>query len=69
MKASWRCVLCLVFVAEDAQCRVEDRILIMQDERVERVEVALLRGLDECGFVHGCILPLYLKRIILNCVL
>lgn len=44
-----------VFVAEDAQGCVEDGILIMQDERIERIEIAFLRGLDESGFVHGFI--------------
>jgi hypothetical protein len=27
----------------------------MQDERIERIEIAFLRGLDESGFVHGFI--------------
>lgn len=42
----------LVFVAEDAEGGVEHAVLIMQDERVEGVEVAALRVGDEGLFVH-----------------
>ena len=45
-----------IVIAEDAQGGVEERVLIMQDERIEGIEVAALGGLDEGGFVH-CILP------------
>ncbi len=45
-----------IVIAEDAQGGVEERILIMQDERVEGIEVAALRGLDEGGFVHRIML-------------
>ena len=44
-----------IVIAEDAQGGVEECILIMQDERVEGIEVAALCGLDESRFVH-CIL-------------
>ena len=47
-----------IVIAEDAQGGVEERILIMQDERIEGIEVAALRGLDEGGFVHNIMLYL-----------
>ena len=45
-----------IVIAEDAQGGVEERILIMQDERIEGIEVAALCGLDEGGFVHEILL-------------
>ena len=50
-----RCISGEIVIAEDAQGGVVERILIMLDERVEGIEVAALRGLDEGRFVH-CIL-------------
>ncbi len=47
-----RCIGGEIVIAKDAQGGVEERILIMQDERIESIEVAALRGLDEGGFVH-----------------
>ena len=41
-----------IVIAEDAQGGVEERVLIMQDERIEGIKIAALRGLDEGGFVH-----------------
>ena len=41
-----------IVIAEDAQGGIEERILIMQDQRVEGIEVAALCGLDERRFVH-----------------
>ena len=43
----------LIFITKSAQCDVEERVLVKQDEAVEGFEVATLGAGDEVGFVGG----------------
>ena len=55
----------LVFIAEDAQGRVEEGILISKDKRIKGVEVAALGGVDKSWFIHG-LLCFVVRFAILN---